>query len=375
MNAYKYRRSMVGRLVIAFFSFLVLGTPMDGQAESESDKPAWLEVKVPVEIQNDYDYASTTSGNERNNLGLTIEPEATLNILPIPGLSLFAHGVLEQVTDAAPNEDRYFKDQGFYIEDLFLTFETDRFAFRGGKMNPGFGIAWDMAPGIYGTDMAEEYELAERIAMTGVFKTDAGDWGKHAVTAGTFFLDTSPLRHSIYSTSRDTLGRADGGVSNTEDFSSFNIAINGGEFSSAPDLSYHLGFVYQANGEDALQNEFGYAAAITNRFDLGDNMALTPLLEIVRLDDFEGTRDKRRTYWTASFLGEWKSWNAALATTHRRTQLPGMETAADYQYQASMGYAFDMGLTADVGWKRLKEAGSITDRIGLFFTYEFGFRR
>jgi hypothetical protein len=366
---------MVWHLAISFLAFIAFSVPIEARAGTNSEPPAWLEVKIPIEVQNDYDYASTTSGNERNNLGLTVEPEATVNILPVPGLSIYAHGVVEQVVDAAPNEDRYFKDQGFYIEDLFLSFERDRFAFRGGKMNPGFGIAWDQAPGIYGTDMAEEYELAERIALTASVKGDAGSWGKHTLTAGTFFLDTSPLHHSIYSTSRGTLGRSDGGVSNTEDFSSFNITIDGGEFSEAPDLTYHLGFVYQANGTDALQNELGYAAAISNRFDLGGEMTLTPLLEVVRLDDFEGTRDKRRTYWTLSFLGEWKSWNAALAATHRRTQQPGLETAADYQYQASLGYAFDVGLTADVGWKRLKEAGSITDRIGLFFTYEFGFRR
>lgn len=357
-------------------SLLILtGLATASVAQTRAEKPAWLEIKIPVELQNDYDYASDTPGNERNNLFVSIEPEATFHVLPVPGLSVFAHGVLEQVADASPNEDRYFEDQGFFIEDLFLRYETGRFVFRGGKMNPGFGMAWDTAPGIYGTDMAEDYEVSERIALSGTVNADLEKLGKHAVTAGTFFLDTSPLQNTIVSKSRGTLGRSDGGVSNTGDFSSFNVAVDGGEFSGAPALQYHLGFVYQANGVDTAQNEKGYAAGLSNRFDLGGDMALTPLIEVVRLDDQGGTANKDRTYATLSFLGEWKSWNVALATTRRRTKEAGAATVSDYQYQASLGYAFESGLTADFGWKRLKESGAITDRIGLLFTYEFGFRR
>jgi hypothetical protein len=33
-----------------------------------------------------------------------------------------------------------------------------------------------------------------------------------------------------------------------------------------------------------------------------------------------------------------------------------------------------VGITADVGWKRFEESNAATDRLGLFFTYEFGFR-
>lgn len=375
MPFFSIAKSSICRSFPSFVAVSFLLFPFDALSENDAKKQPWIDVKVPMELQNDYDYASGIAGNERNNLTVTLEPQATLNVLPVPGLSIFAHADLEQVADAEPGEDRYFDDHGFYIEELLLRYERGPFVFRGGKTNPGFGIAWDKAPGIYGTDMAEDYEEAERIVLSGTAKGDFGPWGVHAVTAGTFFLDTSPLQHTIYSRSRGTLDHADGGSSNTDDFSSFNVTLDGGAFAVTPALEYHLGFIHQAHGVDGTRDEKGYVVGLTNRFELGSDIAITPLAEFVRLEDAGGTKDKKQTYWTLSFLNEWKSWNLALATTHRRTTEPGTVRASDYQYQVSLGYAFDFGLTADVGWKRLKESGTITDRVGLFFTYEFGLRR
>jgi hypothetical protein len=332
------------KLSIPFLLFCALVLPGSVLAENKAALPTWLEVSVPMELENDYDFKSDTSGNERNNLFVSIEPEATINILPIPGLSIYAHGVLEQVVDAAPSENRFFKDHGFFVEDFFLRFEKDQFIFRGGKTNPGFGIAWDQAPGIYGTDTAEEYEMSERIVLSGTVNADLKKYGQHALTAGTFFLDTSPLQNTIYSQSRGTLDRSDGGVSNTNDFSSFNVTLEGGEFPAAPALQYHLAFIHQANGVDGTEDETGYAAAVTNRFKLGDDAGITPLFEFVRLENAEGTRNKEISYWTLSFLNEWRKWNLALAATHRRTTEPGAVRTSDYQFQVSAGYAFDCGL-------------------------------
>jgi hypothetical protein len=358
-----------------FTSILILSTvALNTQAQGKSEATPWIEVKIPAEWQDDYDYKSDVVGNERNNMSLKLEPEATINILPVPGLSLFAHGVLEQVVDPDPDEDRYFKDAGFFVEDLFIRYETGRFAFLGGKTNPGFGIAWDKASGIYGTDMAEDYEIAERIVLSASAGFDAGALGNHNVSIGTFFLDTSPLQNTIVSRTRGTLGREDGGVSNTGDFSSYNIVLEGG-FPAAKDLLYHLAYIHQANGEDALDNETGFAAGVTTRLDLGNDVAVTPLLEYVRLEDLGGTKDTNQRYWTGSLLTEWRSWNLALAYTNRKLEASGASDISDYQFQASIGYAFDNGITADLGWKRLRESSETTDRIGFLFTYEFGFKK
>ena len=85
--------------------------------------------------------------------------------------------------------------------------------------------------------------------------------------------------------------------------------------------------------------------------------------------------DTNQDYWTGSMLTEWRGWNLALAYTRRSQQAAGAATVNDYQAQASIGYAFDNGITADLGWRRLRESSAVTDRIGFLFTYEFGFRK
>ena len=56
-----------------------------------------------------------------------------------------------------------------------------------------------------------------------------------------------------------------------------------------------------------------------------------------------------------------------------RTQVPGVGTIDDHQIQISAGYAFESGLSADLGWKRSEDAGIETDTIGFLFAYGFGF--
>ena len=46
-------------------------------------------------------------------------------------------------------------------------FDTEHFSLFAGKFNPAFGLGFDLAPGIYGEDHPEDYELTERIGFGG----------------------------------------------------------------------------------------------------------------------------------------------------------------------------------------------------------------
>mgnify|MGYP000423832806 CR=1 FL=1 len=234
----------------------VLFTPF-WVALAEPSKTPRIEGAMPIEWQSDFAHHSDDATNERNNMFIKAEPEITL-YLPA-GFSIFAHGVLQQVKAAGPDEDRYFKDEALLIEDLFLRYENGPFILTGGKLNPGFGKAWDVTPGVYGADTAEDYEIAERIGLTAAFGFGDEIWGQHQFTAGTFFTDTTPLAHSFGQT-RGTTALSDGGVSNTEDFSSFNLVLEGSGIQSLPGLEYHLAYISQANGTDGTTDETGVAA-------------------------------------------------------------------------------------------------------------------
>lgn len=339
----------------------------DGARAQEAPKSR-ITVSVAVEIENDYSYESGDRDEERNNLFAKIQPEWTVRFTD--ELSLLAHGVLNQVADAGPREDRYFEDQGFYFEDLFLTYETGTYAVRAGKLNPGFGIAWDAAPGLYGSEFAEDYEMTERIGITAGVTFGAGDGGRHTLAAGTFFLDTTVLRHTL-GRSRGTLGHSDGGVSNTEDFSSFNLVLDGGGFAAAPKFSYHLGLIRQANGVDGTTDETGIVIGVSHEFDLGAAVTLAPLVEFARFGDSGGSDGTDVDYRTFSLQGKREAWNLALSYTERDTAQTGSADIDDYLVQVSAGYQFASGWAADVGWKQTRTAGVHTDTVGILLAREF----
>lgn len=331
-----------------------------------------VEGAVAIEVQNDNAFKSDDPGNKRNDLFTKVEPEATLHL--VPGLSLFTKGVLERVRDARAGEDRFFEDHGFYIEDLWLSYEKDWSAVKGGKFTPNFGVAWDRAPGIYGDEFASAgYEFTERIGIEGraTFGDEAS--GKHSLAVGAFFLDTSVLAHSTLR-GRGTRALADGGVSNTGDLSSFAVSMDGKEIGGTPGLAYHIAFIRQKEGRDGRKPENGFAAALyREKIELLPELSLAPLVEFVRFSNFGGLDGQSRRFITASGEFLWRNWNLALSATSRRTHTAGSPGVDDYLLQVSAGYAFDIGLKADLGWRQTNEADIQTNTIGARLSYNYEF--
>ena len=328
--------------------------------------------KVPVEIENDTVYNSDDPAAERNDLFTTIEPEVTLTVLP--GLSLFAHAVLEPVQDPAPGEDRAFADHGLYLEDLYADYAFGLYGVRIGKFTPRFGIAWDRAPGIYGTDVAEAgYEFTERVGLEGRVTLGTPESGTHTLSGSTFRRDTSPLAESTI-TGRGSVARADGGVSNTDGFESFAAALHGKRLMGVDGLGYHIGFISQAPGVDGSADEEGVALALFNRFEIYDGrVGFEQLVEYAIFSNADGVRDRDREFFTLTTKIDWRRWNLSLVYARSDTRLVSGANSDTVQFQASIGYAFDFGLGIDLGWRQLDEAGADSQTFGLLASYEIAF--
>lgn len=255
-----------------------------------------------------------------------------------------------------------------------MSWEKGPFAVFGGKFGPNFGIAWDAAPGVYGTDLAEEYELAERIglgASASASYEDAG-LGSHTLSASTFFLDTSGLACSAF-TRRQKTRRDDGGPGNTQGFDSFAVGLDGTDFGVAAGLRYHVSFVLQGKGADGEKDETSYAGALEYAIDLGDDLAVTPLIEYVAIDAAEGVADQFRSYLTGALSVAWRGWNLAMAGTRKETDPIDATRTKEEIVQVSAGYAFANGIGVDVGWKRALADGIDTDTAGVLLTHTLSF--
>lgn len=319
------RNSMPNRSLLV--ATLVAAFAIPAAATAAESFPR-IEASVPIEIEDDWNYRSDDSTTEHNQIFTKIEPEATIHLSP--GLRLFGHAVIEPVRDPEARKDRAFEDHGVFVEDLYVEYEFGRYALRGGKFTPAFGVGWDITPGIWGTDFAEAgYELAERIGVSARARFADGRGGDYALTAHGFFLDTTVLSEST-GRGRGTTDRSDGGVSNTGDPSSWVLTLDGDNLAGVEGLAARLAYVRQAPGKGDNGDEKGVSVALWHRVALGPTLSFSPMIEFVVLDDMAGVADQRRDFLTFAGRLDWKNWNVTLAHTARDTDIPAAADTEDF---------------------------------------------
>jgi hypothetical protein len=306
---------MFRKLACALTVAAVLLTSSIGAGEGGEVKSyPYISGEVAIEVQNDWTYDSDDKDAELNDLFTLTEPEGVLHITP--GLSALVHGVLEPVEAPGPRDDRVFEAQGLFVEELHLTYATEWFSVFGGKFTPNFGLGWDAAPGVYGTDFAEDgYELAEQIGLGATVTFKDKRLGAHTLSASTFFTDTTVLSESAFD-NRGRTSLSSGGPGNTEDFSSFAVALDGGEIPALPGFGYHIAFVLRAEGQGSTADETGIAIAAKYSFSVA-GVEVSPFIEYVNFDDLAGTDGDERDFLTTSLQMVWNQWNLAVSRTGR----------------------------------------------------------
>lgn len=352
--------------IVALFGFSIGGG--FGTAIAQ-DKPATEEKTVSgeakFEMHNNWAHRSDAAANERNDIWLKIEAVTEAKIAP--GLALKTQVTVEPVSDPEPGKDRFFGDQGAYLQNVFLEYETGAVAMRGGKFGQKFGTAWEAAPGIWGKDFAKGYELAEQVGFAADYNFGSAAMGKHVVTAGSFFADTSVLSESVI-TNRHRKQHSAGGAGNTEDFSNFSVALAGSDIPALPGLRYHLAHASRGSDGAGEVREKGTVGGLQFVVKMG-TIEATPLLEYAHFTDREGTSGTDKDYLTAAIRFDYGKWNLALARTDRKTKAAGSSDVDDHSSQASVGYAFDGGIVLSGGYRKVQESGVDTDTIGLLAEY------
>lgn len=348
-----------------------IGLLAAGAAGAEEPAPSYptLTVDLTAEMQNDYVFAAEASDDRLNDTYLDIEPTFQLNFTP--ELSLRSGLILEPVRDPDPGEDRFLGDHGLYAETLLLYYEGRRFDLYGGKFNPPFGIAWDVAPGIYGDNFAEDYELTERIGFGGAVKFDDERLGSHSLSLNAFFLDTSVLSGSLF-TDRGELDRSDGGLSNTGGLSSFTAALTG-DVPGVAGLAYHAAASHQKGGRGDPKNETGLVAALIGDFALTSEVTLGPIVEYAHFFNAGGI-DEDRDYLTLGSGLSVGRWNVAAVYALRGIDPAGGSAPDDHLLQLSGGYELLPGLTLDIGYRYAEVEGDSSHTLGLLLSFEGSFR-
>ncbi|MEK9645065.1 MAG: hypothetical protein VW547_05925 [Alphaproteobacteria bacterium] len=343
---------------------------MPATAVQAREKYPSLSGDVSFEVQDDWTYESDDRSKLNNDLYPTIEPSVKVHFTP--EWSAVAHVTIESIGDPAKFENRFFEDVGLYVDELYGEYAGERLSVKAGKLNAGFGVGWDAAAGLFGTDFAEDYETSERVGVFASWRLSGGENGSHRVWGGTFFKDTTILSESALRGRGDTR-RGDGGIGNTESFDNFIVAIDGEKIPFLGEAGYHFSVMGQSAGVGGTSDETSVAAAVFTNLDVGHGITLTSLLEGVRISHAGGTATEDKEYVVLSGQLAWNSWNLALAHTWRATKRDSAADHRDTHFQVSAGYAFDFGLSIDVGWKVVEEAKQETQTVGIKAGYTIPF--
>ncbi len=342
---------------------------VSAKAETEPSReiaPLRIEWGTSFELQADRLLMPDDSAATPLNVYATVEQGLTL-ILP-SDFSINSGFVLEQVNDPSPPNASIFEQQGVFVEELFIQWAPEPFAIRVGKYNPTFGRAWDVTPGVYGTEFAEDYELTERLGAAVEATLVTKSLGTHVLTGNMFFADTTALSGSAF-THRGQLSLDDGGLSNTEEPTSIAVTVDGEGLFGVEGLGYTSGYRYQDNQSGS--GEHGVVIGVLYEKDIDEDITASTILEAAHFVDFDGAREVDATYATIGIGLEYMGYTASSSYSGRFIDDP-VRNLNDSVAQVSIGYGFDNGLGLEAGYKFGDEAGQGSHTFGLLLAYEIG---
>ncbi|MEM6481646.1 MAG: hypothetical protein AAF681_07355 [Pseudomonadota bacterium] len=305
-----------------------------------------------IEVQSDFNFDSDDPDAEINDTFLTIE--GALGYAFNNGGSVNTSLVFEPLAD--PTGDRFLDlgDHGLYVEELFYAQDIGLGGVELvlGKFNPVFGIAWDAAPGIYGVDFAEDYEITEKLGAGVNFPVGESI----SVQLAAFTADRTILSDSL-GESRGQLSLGDGGVSNTSGPESFTASLTG----EAGDLSVTTSFQYQAKGSTDTHDQIGVALGATQAIN-----DIELLGELVYFSDFDGTANE------AYYLTVGASVPIGPVSVSAVYSMRDVETMpTDNLFTVSGEIELIDGFTASLGYRFGDEGGVDTQTVGLLLAYGF----
>ena len=325
----------------------------------------YVEGEFIWELQGDFITSSDDPAAELNDVFGYIELAASLYLSDVLQINTVVVG--EPVQDPAAGQNRFFEDHGLYVEAVNVQVNLSEYtSLVAGKFGPGFGTAWDVTPGIYGVDFAEDYELAEMLGFGVSHMLSANSLGTLSLGASVFFADTTFLSDSII-TRRGRTNFTDGGAGNTEGLDNFAVSLDGEEHPDMPGFSWHLAYRHLSAGQGDVADEHGIAAGMIQELEFGDGQTAVFNLEYAIFDNFGGSADDV-DYLTAGLTLTDGPWHTDFSGTLRNRDVAGGADVDDVLFQASVGYVDRNDIDWNVGYKFAEEGGVDSHTFGFFLT-------
>ena len=315
-----------------------------------------------------------------------------------PDLYLSAN--LRFSSDKAGVSYDYFDGLSAFWAELALRYDADNYSLVMGHASVNYSLSRDYMAGLWGKAYAKkEYGVDGMMVLGGSYKIDGKKLGNHAISATAFMVDTTALSDT-YGSTRDPTPLSIGGPANTGKFNNMAFAIDGLNIAALPKFRYQVASVRlttdslyvketkQYVPNQYLANEQRYVVAgIFNKLDLGAKVKLSPLLEWNRVINSGGISGFNKSYYVGSLLFGYKKWNLGISAAlwdadwsklpeAVKSKIPSNTYNSDRwnNEQIAIGYSFDNGIKATLGYKKENETrGTTNQTIGLNLKYDLPF--
>ncbi len=334
-------------------------------AGSVSAQAAHIEGELAVELAGDY---GKQGSDKTKSVNPTVELAAGLFFTP--SWSLQGGWTLESLSEA---DTSYFRRLGLSTDELYVQYEAGMFRVFGGKVNPTFGTAWDSAPGVYGTGLAEDYELGEGYMAAGA-AVSLKAAGEHILTGTVYRTDRSFLSQTAFTASGPTERTGDdAAVANTKGLESFSVTLDSGNIFGVDGLNTHLGYRSQAKGDGIDKDETGFVVGVSYGMNLTPAVKMELMGEYADFSNYGGTDKNDARYMTLGAGFTYQTYNLAVAYTMKEEGTSGNEVDSTL-LSASIGAEIWNEWALDVGYSLGTEDGAEdTHTVGFTLAKSFEF--
>ncbi len=344
-------------LLASISSIVLLASPHAFAQTDDSDSA----VSQAGAVELTYDHAQ--SGQDV--VAATIE--YGLGVRIADGWTIHMDAVFEPVQD--PVGDEAFEAQDAYVETLSLQYAGDNFTVYAGKLDPVFGSAADLAPGLYGVEVGEAYQIVEQNGIGGDISLGSilGLDGEHVLSATLFAADRTFLSGSVGGL-RDRVRLSDGGLTNTSDLKSYAVSLDG---SLENGFGYSVGYRHLASDTPGEADESMTVAGVSYAFPEDLGFVLATMAEVGMSRDADGIDGANRDFYTAAAeigLGDWFV-NVVASGWNENAVAGDLDLR---KFEVSVGRDLTDDLTLEFGAQDARFGGDSETILGLRLSYSFG---
>ena len=310
------------------------------------------------EVETHFEGDLVSSTNNKTRVSLFNDTDVTGFVNYKGWLSLNTEAKLERNRDN--NDGSYyvdrnaaFRSEGLTLRQLYLSVRpTEKLSIFGGKIHPGFGSAYESAPGQF-YNFGTDYEQDERIGFgVGYTLPSIGPemlgLDNIRLTAETFYLDTTSLSESLISRpslddpTADRLRRYTRnqfGPSNTGALDSFTVSLRGGR--PARGLTWQISVTHEATDLPGGRSENGQSIGASydpggDGIPLSPRLGVTPFVEYAHFSNFQGIAGLERHYAIGGLAFTYGRWGVSTAAGLRHSA--GSGSGTDHQENISFTY-------------------------------------